>query len=340
MWRCIAKEAFLSAGALLDFRAHVEGLLARGDRAGALVLWESVVVFIHDPHIPDAEFVVDGLPPLEECPCTLSPCPRCEQGRGVSVSRGSGFGLAVVFWPSLERHRPKCGVDTMLTWRGWISCSWRHLRPGGCGRISCPSMWSGCFTGWMPPLRADSAARLGAGGSWGGPANQHMNRSWDSPLAGQWGPGERSGTGRAASPVALNFSHRCVSLCQSLRLPLATAAQYARTAAAILGLAAPSAMAQEHGIYALWTPESALDKALAARVQEWRRERGLLHDKDFAFAFSTYEQAKLQGDFGLADRWLAAQEESLVPDAARVTTGARCAPHHPRRLLPWQGIGE
>ena len=39
-------EALLSAGALLDFRARVEGLLARGDRAGALVLWESVVVFI------------------------------------------------------------------------------------------------------------------------------------------------------------------------------------------------------------------------------------------------------------------------------------------------------
>ena len=75
-------EALLSAGALLDFRAHVEGLLARGGRAGALVVWESVVVFIHEPHIPDAEFVVDGLPPLEECPCTLSPCPRCEQGRG------------------------------------------------------------------------------------------------------------------------------------------------------------------------------------------------------------------------------------------------------------------
>ena len=40
------------------------------------------MVFIHEPHIPDAEFVVDGLPPLEECPCTISPCPRCEQGRG------------------------------------------------------------------------------------------------------------------------------------------------------------------------------------------------------------------------------------------------------------------
>ena len=73
-------------------------------------------------------------------------------------------------------------------------------------------------------------------------------------------------------------------------------------------------MAQERGIYARmameggtsWTPESALDKASAARVQEWRRERGLLDDKDFAFTFSTYEQAKLQGGFGLADRWLAA----------------------------------
>ena len=61
-------EALLSTGALLDFRAHVEGLLARGDRAGALALWESVVVFIHEPLIPDAEFVIGGLPPLAECP--------------------------------------------------------------------------------------------------------------------------------------------------------------------------------------------------------------------------------------------------------------------------------
>ena len=37
---------------------------------------------IHEPHFSDAEFVVGGLPPLEECLCTLSPCPRCEQGRG------------------------------------------------------------------------------------------------------------------------------------------------------------------------------------------------------------------------------------------------------------------
>ncbi|CAJ1454875.1 unnamed protein product [Effrenium voratum] len=41
-----------------NHRAHVEGLLARGDRAGALALWESVVVFIHEPLIPDAEFVI------------------------------------------------------------------------------------------------------------------------------------------------------------------------------------------------------------------------------------------------------------------------------------------
>ena len=240
--------------ALLKSRAHVEGLLARGGRAGALALWESVVVFIHEPHIPDAEFVVDGLPPLEECPCTISPCPRCEQGRG--GFRFPWLGIWTRRSVLAQRHRPKCGVATMLTWGFWISCSWRHLRLGGCGRISCTSMWSGCFTGWMPPLRADSAAerfsRLGAGGSWGGPAggNQHMNRSWDSPLAGQWGPGERSETGWVASQVALNFSHRCVSFAISLRLPLATAAQYARTAAAILGLAAASAMAQEHGIYA------------------------------------------------------------------------------------------
>ena len=45
-------------------------------------------------------------------------------------------------------------------------------------------------------------------------------------------------------------------------------------------------MAQEHGIYARMAMEG----------------RGLLDDKDFAFAFSIYE---LQGGFG--HRWLAAR---------------------------------
>ncbi|CAJ1327947.1 unnamed protein product [Effrenium voratum] len=45
-----------------------------------------------------------------------------------------------------------------------------------------------------------------------------------------------------------------------------------------------------------------------ASFDEWRRERGLLDDKDFAFAFSTYEQ-----------------EESLVPDAAQFPSSSVAA---------------
>ncbi|CAJ1425386.1 unnamed protein product, partial [Effrenium voratum] len=111
-------------------------------------------------------------------------------------------------------------------------------------------------------------------GSWGGPAgrNQHMNRSWDSPLVGQWGPGERSGTGWAASPAASIFSHRCASFAIFLRLPLATAVQYAWTAAAILGLAAASAMAQEHEIYA--RPSGHVSTLLRAEWQAACRRLG------------------------------------------------------------------
>ena len=68
------------------------------------------------------------------------------------------------------------------------------------------------------------------------------------------------------------------------------------------------------------SPESALDKALAVRVQDWRRERGLLDD--FALICLQHLQA---GAFGAG---------------SRVTTGARCALHHPWQLLAWQGIGE
>ena len=334
-------EALLSAGALLDFRAHVEGLLARGDRAGALVLWDPWWFSFTSHTSLMRSLLLTGYPPWRNA---LAPFPRAHDVSkvgGVSVSRGSGF--AVVFWRSLARHRPKCGVDTMLTWRGWISCSWRRLRPGGRGRTSCPSMWSGCFTGWMPPLRVDSAAegssRLGASGSWGGPAggNQHMNRSWDSPLVGQWGPGERSGTGWAASPVASNFSHRCASFAIFLRLPLATAVQYARTAAAILGLAAASAMAQEHGIYARmameggtsWTPESALDKALAASLPgqspESRRSSKVVPDA----------ARVIEGDH----RGSVRPSSSVAASALARHRGVRLTPREPRLGLVLQQAG-
>ena len=40
----------------------------------------------------------------------------------------------------------------------------------------------------MVDSAAERFSRLGAGGSWGGPGgNLHTNRSWDSPVAGQWG---------------------------------------------------------------------------------------------------------------------------------------------------------
>ena len=39
----------LSSAAFIEFRRQVDALLARGDRAGALRLWSSVVLFEHMP---------------------------------------------------------------------------------------------------------------------------------------------------------------------------------------------------------------------------------------------------------------------------------------------------
>ena len=160
--------------------------------------------------------------------------------------------------------------------------------------------WVDASSGWTQPRTAWRRWQLGRP-CWREPAYEPV---LGLPVGGAVGAGRAlwHWLGGLAGGVEF-FPTGVRPLLFFLRLPLATAVQYARTAAAILGLAAASAMAQEHGIYArmamegAWTPESALDKASAARVQEWRRERGLL---DFAFAFSTYEQAKLQGGFGLA----------------------------------------
>ena len=191
-------EALLSTGALLDFRAHVEGLLARGDRAGALALWESVVVFIHEPPIPDAEFVIGHVHGVSKV-------------EGVSVSRGSGFGLAAVFWPSLE-HPAK-------VWSGYHARLERLdlllLAPLASGRAQedflpehgAVASLGGCLPPWWTQPRGDfhGLAPVAVGAALLEGTN--MNRSWDSPVAGQRGPGERSGTGWVASPAALNFSH-------------------------------------------------------------------------------------------------------------------------------------
>ena len=85
------------------------------------------------------------------------------------------------------------------------------------------------------------------------------------------------------------------------------------------------AMASGSGRYALEAAAGPLDSASnldqvqQARVREFREANRLLDDADFAFSFSTYEEAKLKGGDFLAAAWAkvrAQEEEKLVPAAA------------------------
>ena len=85
------------------------------------------------------------------------------------------------------------------------------------------------------------------------------------------------------------------------------------------------AMASGSGRYALEAAAGPLDSASnldqvqQARIREFREANRLLDDADFAFCFSTYEEAKLKGGDFLAAAWAkvrAQEEEKLVPAAA------------------------
>ena len=72
-----------------------------------------------------------------------------------------------------------------------------------------------------------------------------------------------------------------------------------------------------------WRAEDSLARVAGARAITWRREWGYEKDEDFAFAFSTWEEAVA------VDAWLAvrvAQQEELLPAAARLIEGGPPVP--------------
>ena len=72
----------LSSAAFIEFRRQVDALLARGDRAGAMRLWSSVVLFEHTPPSSRPGDGPAGFPPMRISVCPKSARPRCDQGRG------------------------------------------------------------------------------------------------------------------------------------------------------------------------------------------------------------------------------------------------------------------
>ena len=81
------------------------------------------------------------------------------------------------------------------------------------------------------------------------------------------------------------------------------------------------APAEASASYGGWRAEDSLARVAGARAEVWRRERGYERDEDFAFEFSTWEEAVAVAGQHLADAWLAvrvSQQDELLPAAARL----------------------
>lgn len=72
---------------------------------------------------------------------------------------------------------------------------------------------------------------------------------------------------------------------------------------------------------ARWSATTALELAARERVFKWRVEHGLEEDADFAFRWSSHEEAIASSGHSVAHEWLrirAEQSGALLPAAARV----------------------
>ena len=72
---------------------------------------------------------------------------------------------------------------------------------------------------------------------------------------------------------------------------------------------------------ARWSATTALELAARERVFKWRVEHGLEEDSDFAFRWSSHEEAIASSGHSVAHEWLrirAEQSGALLPAAARV----------------------
>ena len=77
-----SQARMLHPAALLDFEAHLAGLLARGERDQAVRLWKAVVVVVRFPPTEASEFRIHTLGSLREVPCVVAGCARCTEQRG------------------------------------------------------------------------------------------------------------------------------------------------------------------------------------------------------------------------------------------------------------------
>ena len=297
----------LSSAAFIEFRRQVDALLARGDRAGALRLWGSVVLF---EHMPPSTRLGDGPTGF---PCV---CPRCDQGRGgfvfpwVGIWKRRGTTVPPGFTPqqAWDRHaRLDASMDLLLLQptvprilqtilchptygslcrKFLTSCPCRPLNPKS--SITCDTgSWDhhmGCGPTFRAPL----------------PDIEHLPRHLDAltrrfvpiePFVDGWGPQSterRSFLQHVAAVVipligsALVVSRECappVSQCSKSVRPAANSSVGAQAMAYRAQVAeAVEAPGDDPASSVGWRAEDSLARVAGARAVTWRRERG--YEKD------------------------------------------------------------
>ena len=83
-----------------------------------------------------------------------------------------------------------------------------------------------------------------------------------------------------------------------------------------------------------WQAVDAIQQVEDQRIQAWRKDNGLTLDEDFAFAFTTYEQAQVMAGGLVADRWVAvrsAASDSMLQEVSAAIHDMRAAPAQPMR---------
>ena len=218
---------------------------------------------------------------------------------------------------------------------------------------------------WWRPLRqvtATSASMsclpLGASGNWA--TEYGGTHTWDRCLAGRLpcsmpglGDAEHFGVGwepgRAVKPSIIAVNHVVIQPHSFVLVASGFSAVNAHARAKILALQlvvilTAAAMADlPRGRYALeategsepsWSAATAIDLAQEVVVGEFRQSRNLMRDSDFAFAFSSYEEAQAVGGQFVATAWAqvrANEMEHLIPDVASTVEASSSSAAPPRR---------
>ena len=123
-----SQARMLHPAALLDFEAHVQGLLARGERDQAVRLWKEVVVVVHLPPTEVSEFRIHTLGSLREVPCMVA-VHRDAWGVPVPVARSRGWPGGSLAQRLVTEAERAAVLNALRTWGEVITFMQARSRP-------------------------------------------------------------------------------------------------------------------------------------------------------------------------------------------------------------------